>query len=733
MVSPEEGPSGTQATITVSGAQPGDPITLTIGQGVTTGIADANGNATFTHTFFGRPDEVIPITAQAGPSADSPTASTQFTIKAATPTDVAVGGSGVVYSGPTVSIGTALGSNLDNVERIWTFDAATQQWQLVWPLSPLPPNLSTQPLPEFVDGQIYWFVSHTPFRWRFPVAAGAGNAAALTVTVSPNSGPTGTTATITIEGAEPGAPITLQIGQGSTNLTADANGRASTTHTFNGQAGDIVPIDATAGFGGNDRTGSAQFTITALPQDGEQVGGVVGGGAAGLAVTITPSEGPSGTVATIRVTGVRPGGLVALRELPSVNLGEVADENGVIEIQDTFRGEPGDTIEIQAIEWLLPTGEIEVRATFTITGREGAQLYRGSNPYGYAGVTAPVADVLGADALAYVTRIWYLDPIASWLLWAPGRDDALQGFTSFISGGVYWLTSTLHFFWLPQAVQAGAGAAQMLTVTVTPGSGPSATTGEISVEGADPFQAIDIDVAGTPRHFLTADRNGRASASEQFAGQPGDEIAIKATAGAKMATTKFTITGTAAEPVTEIEERALTVAIVPSSGVVGTTGDIIITGALPGDPIVIRVLRGGEVLSTDARTADADGRVLALFTADGEPGDVFNFEVTAGPTGDQQTAFATFTITEPPPFGVSVSPDSGPNGTMATITVVGAEPGATVTLDIVTGDTLMAVANAAGTATFNFQFFGEIDEVLTMTATQADPAATADTAFTVTG
>ena len=288
MVSPDEGPSGTQATITVSGAQPGDPITLTIGRGLTTGIADANGNATFTHTFFGRPDEVIPISAQAGPSADSPTASTQFTIKAAGPTgvDVAAGGGAVDYSGPTVSIDTALGSNLDNVERIWTFDAATQQWQLVWPLSPLPPNLSTQPPPEFVDGQLYWFVTTAGFRWLFPVAAGDGNAAALTVTVSPDSGPTGTTATftitepppfgvsvspdsgpngtmatITVVGAEPGATITLDIVTGDTLMAvANAAGTATFNYQFFGEIDEVLTMTATQA--DPAATAMTAFTVT---------------------------------------------------------------------------------------------------------------------------------------------------------------------------------------------------------------------------------------------------------------------------------------------------------------------------------------------------------------------------------------------------------------------------------------------------------------------------------------
>lgn len=96
-----------------------------------------------------------------------------------------------------------------------------------------------------------------------PISAGAPPPA-LTVTVNPPSGPTGTSGTITITGAQPGDPITLIIGAGITNLTADATGAATFTTTFFGQPGDVIPISAQAGFAPPFSEGSTTFTITTL-------------------------------------------------------------------------------------------------------------------------------------------------------------------------------------------------------------------------------------------------------------------------------------------------------------------------------------------------------------------------------------------------------------------------------------------------------------------------------------
>ncbi len=85
--------------------------------------------------------------------------------------------------------------------------------------------------------------------------------AKMTVTVNPNQGPSGTTAAILVAGAAPGAPISLYV-NGGIILIADANGDASTTHTFSGQPGQVDVINVVAGLKPPLRTASSQFSIT---------------------------------------------------------------------------------------------------------------------------------------------------------------------------------------------------------------------------------------------------------------------------------------------------------------------------------------------------------------------------------------------------------------------------------------------------------------------------------------
>jgi hypothetical protein len=97
------------------------------------------------------------------------------------------------------------------------------------------------------------------------------NVVPTTVTLSPSSGPSGTVSTITVTG-EANKPITITIaGQATTNGRTDAQGRFTTTHTFNDKAGSKVKVEAQVGSTGvTDSKGSADFTVTgtALLQGG---------------------------------------------------------------------------------------------------------------------------------------------------------------------------------------------------------------------------------------------------------------------------------------------------------------------------------------------------------------------------------------------------------------------------------------------------------------------------------
>ncbi len=80
-LSPTEGPSGTTTTINISRAPAGAPVTLYINGGITSLTADANGNASTTHTVFGGPEQVVNFKAEAGTAPPFETASAQFKLK----------------------------------------------------------------------------------------------------------------------------------------------------------------------------------------------------------------------------------------------------------------------------------------------------------------------------------------------------------------------------------------------------------------------------------------------------------------------------------------------------------------------------------------------------------------------------------------------------------------------------------------------------------------------------
>jgi hypothetical protein len=73
-VSPSSGPPITTVTIRISGARPGDPVSVLIGLAGAAGapfIADANGELIITDQISGfRPGETVKISAEAGSVAD---------------------------------------------------------------------------------------------------------------------------------------------------------------------------------------------------------------------------------------------------------------------------------------------------------------------------------------------------------------------------------------------------------------------------------------------------------------------------------------------------------------------------------------------------------------------------------------------------------------------------------------------------------------------------------------
>jgi hypothetical protein len=205
---------------------------------------------------------------------------------------------------------------------------------------------------------------------------GAGQVPAISV--DPSSGPTGTSATIKITGAEPGQSVTIQIGQGSVNGTIDQNGELNYDHPFSGQVGDVIIITAVIG-NANEYTVSTSFTITAPPErvfsdvndDSLQAEGN------GAKINVSPGQGPTGTRVLITIRDAKPNQPVTLKHSGgSTNYN--TDENGVLVVEDTMVGRVGDVIQIEAT--IGNFNEEHVSTTFTITAPSEDISEEGQNP-----------------------------------------------------------------------------------------------------------------------------------------------------------------------------------------------------------------------------------------------------------------------------------------------------------------------------------------------------------------
>jgi hypothetical protein len=339
-VDPGSGPSGTSATITITGANPGDPITVTIDGGVTTAIADANGKASVTHTFFGRPNDVVSISVIAGNGLDSPSDSTTFTITGE-PNGIQLfaGANLVAYTGPTTDVREAVNSAQELILGLWSLDAATQNWSLWSPVLPDPLNGFS----VIEHGHAYVVVASATGTWNFPTTGApppisqpstpttpSTPQTPLTLDVAPTGGPNGTTATNTVRGAAANATVILDIVTGDTlTNSAAANGIATFSYTFFGEPGEVLTMTAYEGDLMSSRTASGTFTLDALEP---------------LTVSIQPNSGPNGTIGTIVITHAKSAEPLILELNTGDTFTFVAPPSGSLATSYTFFGEVGEIL-----------------------------------------------------------------------------------------------------------------------------------------------------------------------------------------------------------------------------------------------------------------------------------------------------------------------------------------------------------------------------------------------------
>jgi hypothetical protein len=279
-VTPNKGPSGTSATIKITGALPNAPVTLELDPGSTNGTTDANGEWTYTHTFFGQVGDVSNLKATIG-AANEQSATGTFEITGEAGLDISDAGGQVAPAGPTLTVSPDKGPS--GTSATITIGGALPNAPVTLDLDPGSTNGTT-------DANGSWTYTHTFFgqvgdvaniqatigpaseqsaSGTFEITGETGQAAlqagdeGVSVSVDPNKGPSGTTATITVSGGEPNQPVTLQIGEAITSGTTDANGSFAYEFTFYGQIGDVIAIEATVGSSSDSPKSSTSFEITA--------------------------------------------------------------------------------------------------------------------------------------------------------------------------------------------------------------------------------------------------------------------------------------------------------------------------------------------------------------------------------------------------------------------------------------------------------------------------------------
>lgn len=241
----------------------------------------------------------------------------------------------------------------------------------------------------------------------FAAGCVGGKSGEAALELDPTSGPSGTTASVSIETTEVDLPIQLSDGTTTKEAAVDDAGFYETPWEFVGEPGDAIVLEVLA-FGDDEIVFelSATFTITGAPEEpieetgepieqtddeesppedtaeeadatGEETAPVGDQAAAAVDVTVTvdPASGPAGETATITVTG-EPNAPVTLTVNGVGSTGGTTDADGVYTFDTTFSGNDGDQIPVAA--------EVGVGADT----RSGSAIYTIDNPESACRVTA---------------------------------------------------------------------------------------------------------------------------------------------------------------------------------------------------------------------------------------------------------------------------------------------------------------------------------------------------------
>lgn len=286
-----------------------------------------------------------------------------------------------------------------------------------------------------------------------------------------------------------------------------------------------------------------------------------GEGDAEAEITLSPSEGVSGTRSTVRITGAEPNSPVTFT-LNNTSKTVQTDANGSASFEHMFTGLDGDRILVEAFDRVnlsLGTATFTILApsstTTTTTTSTTTTIPDPAGPHNVTVTINPASGISGTNAQITVASAAN-EPVTLTIggnAVTSGQTDANGNFTythqfTGNDGDVITVEAAVG-----SGSRTGSGSADFTitptnvapSVSVNPMSGPSATPATITVKG-DPNQPVTLKIGGQAQNSGMTDANGSYTYNYVFQGPAGD-VTIEATVGGagtgqQTATTSFEIT-----------------------------------------------------------------------------------------------------------------------------------------------------------------------------------------------
>ncbi len=521
----------------------------------------------------------------------------------------------------------------------------------------------------------------------------------VTIAIDPAAGIQGTRHSVTVTGLPAGSSGVLDVvfagaSVFSTEFTADASGTYTTG----------LVTDA------SDSNGV--YTVN-IVLDGEivasgdfAVGGDVEPPVPTGNMSITPASGPRGTNHAIEVRGLQPGAAVTLdiafngQSVFSTTgtagndgiftfsvVSEASDPAGTYTITATVGGEVVGSSELTITEEgaqpPTPTGAV----VMTITPTAGAiGTTHNVEITGLAPDTTVTVDVVFEGTIVYSNN-YPTDEngVAFVRLQTEAGDQPGLYVVVVRQAGEIVVTSEL-------VIEGDAVSVPQAEIFITPAEGPNGTTYHVEVRGLEPDSTITLVVSydGTAVFSNTYTANAEGIAVAELvseASDPAGTYTVDAVLGDEViASGAFAITDGGGP-------SAVQMTITPDSGPVGTRHVVEITGLQPDSTVRLNVTFEGRVLFSGDYPASSEGVATVDLQSDASdvPGSVYTVDAVVN---DQIVASAELTITDdsvqpPAAVEVTVNPPGGPIGTTHEVRVVGLQPNAQVTLQVLDGDRVL--------------------------------------------